>query len=261
MTLHLLLPPALGLPRATARAELLEASLANRLGRPVRVEVARSYRDLERGVLARGADLVWAPPVLCGRGEETARLVLQAIRGGRTTYRAALVGRKADRLTSADLAGKRAAWVDSQSAGGYLLHRAFLRSAGQDPDRLLGAQRFVGNYRDALLAVISGQADVAPILAGDGSEEDVRTALADQIGPEARLLEPLAITGEAPNDGLVFTARLTPEEIRETLVRLLPLDGPASDFLLDVCEADSFTLARRGLYRAFLDRVAPDADA
>lgn len=258
MALHLLLPPALGLPRATARAELLEASLARRLGRPVHVEVARSYQDLERRVLEGEVDLAWAPPVLCGRAEPTARLILQAVRGGKSTYRAALVGKNAAYLAATGLVGKRAAWVDPFSTAGYLLPRAYLRSRGDDPDRVLGTQRFFGTYRDALLAVIAGEADVAPIFAGDGSPEVIRTALADQIGPEARLLGPVAITGEAPTDGLVATTRLDPEEARSLVERLLPRGQPVPTIFLDVCEADSFAVAPPGTYRAFVAHAVPE---
>lgn len=257
MPLLLLLPPALGLPRATARAELLEASLARRLDREVRVEVARSYQDLERRVLEGEVDLAWAPPLLCGRAEPTARLILQAVRGGRSTYRAALVGRHAEFLAATGLAGKRAAWVDPFSTAGYLLPRAYLRSRGDDPDRLLGGQRFVGTYREALLAVVGGDADVAPIFAGDGSPEVIRTALADQIGPEARLLGPVAITGEAPTDGLVATTRLDADEARALVERLLPRGQPVPTIFLDVCEADSFVVAPPGIYSAFVAHAVP----
>lgn len=261
MPLHLLLPPALGLPRATARAELLEVSLERRLGRPVRVEVARSYQDLERRVLDGDVDLAWAPPVLCGRVESTARLILQAVRSGRSTYRAALVGRAAEHLALGGLAGKRAAWVDPFSTAGYLLPRAHLRAHGQDPDRVLGAQRCVGSYRSALLAVIAGDADLAPIFAGDGGPEGIRVALADQIGPEARLLSPIAITGEAPTDGLVATARLEDDEARALVDRLLPLDQPVPTILLDVCEAEAFVVAPPGIYRAFVAGALPGTAA
>jgi phosphonate transport system substrate-binding protein len=258
VNLHFLLPPTLGLPRTTALAELLEASLRGSWHRPVRVEVAQSYRDLERAVLGGGVDLAWAPPVLCGRAEPSARLILQAIRGGRSTYRAALIGRRSDHLHLADLAGKRAAWVDPFSAAGYLLPRALLRSRGLDPDATLGAQRFAGSYRDALLALVAGTADVAPIFAGDGDEEGLRSILADQIGPEARLLAPFALTAEAPTDGLVVTARLDPATARELASLLLPGDGtPPPGFLLDVCEAEGFVVAAPGLYGSFVSSVSP----
>lgn len=251
MPLDLLLPPALGLPRATARASLLEVALERRLTRPIRVEVARSYRDLERAVLGGTIDLAWAPPLLCGRAEPTARLILQAIRGGRSTYRSALVGRKADRLAVSALAGRRAAWVDPFSTAGYLLPRAFLRSQGLDPDRGLAAQRSWGSYRAALVAVASGEADFAAVVAADGDPESIRVALADEIGPEARLLGPFALTGEAPNDGLVATHRLSEEEVRALIAHLLP-PGPFPKILLDVCEADTFAVAAPGTYAAFL---------
>ena len=202
-------------------------------------------------VLGGAVDLAWAPPLLCGRAEPSARLILRAIRAGRSTYRAALVGRRADRLAPAGLSGKRAAWVDPYSTAGYLLPRAFLRSQGVDPDRDLAAKRSWGSYRDALLAVVSGQADFAPIFAAGGDPEFIRTALADQIGPEARLLGPFALTGEAPNDGLVATQRLGEAEARQ-LVAGLVSPGPIPSILLDVCEADAFELAPPGTYATLL---------
>jgi ABC-type phosphate/phosphonate transport system substrate-binding protein len=257
VNLHFLLPPTLGLPRTSALAELLEASLQGRWGHRVRVEVARSYRDLERAVLGGSVDLAWAPPVLCGRAEPTARLILQAIRGGRSTYRAALIGRRSDHLGLDHLAGRRVAWVDPYSAGGYLLPRALLRSRGLDPDGTFGSQRFAGSYRDALVALVSGKADVAPIFAGDGDEGVLRVILADQIGPEARLLAPFALTQEAPTDGLVATARLDPTAAREVAELLLPGDGSPPPGLLEVCEAEGFAVAAPGLYGSFVSTVSP----
>ncbi len=249
--IRLLFPPSLGELKATARAELLAKSLARRLGQEVQVEVARTYEELEKRVLADEVELAWAPPLLCARVEPTARGILKAIRHGRASYRAAFVGRAGESLDVSRLAGKTAAWVDPLSTAGYLLPRAHLKLLGQDPDKVLGGQRFLGSYRDALLAVLSGAADFASIYTPGADEAAVRGGLAQHVAGEEKRFASFGTTAEAPNDGLVVTARLSAAEAEKLLEALLPLtDGSKGPtLLLEVCDAQAFQRARPGDYR------------
>lgn len=252
MKLTLLFAPSLGELKATARAEVLEKNLTRRLGREVVVEVEHSYDELERRVLADEVELAWAPPGLCARAEPTARAILKAIRKGRSSYRTALVGRTDEPLEVSSLKGKRAAWVDALSTGGYLLPRAHLRLLGHDPDKLFASQTFFGSYRDALLAVLSGGADVATIYTAGADAASVSASLVQHVAGEEKRLAPFAYTDEVPNDGLVFTAKLPVAEAEALVTALLPATGGASMgpmMLLEVCDAQGFQRARPGDYR------------
>jgi phosphonate transport system substrate-binding protein len=209
MTLRLLLPPSVGLARALARAELLDQSLRADLAEPIEVEVARDYADLAARAERGDAHLAWMPPTLCARLESSVRALYKCQRFGGTTYRSALVARRGEVSTLNALRGKRIAWVDRLSVGGYLLARAEVRASGLDPNRDLGAQTFVGSYPQALAEVLEGRADAAAITVRDRTRESLRDALASYGGRRAAdALTAVCVSGESPNDAIALTHAL-----------------------------------------------------
>ncbi len=202
------------MPKANARAELVETSIATALARPVTVTVAADYNELIRRALAREAEIVWAPAGVCARLAPVAREIFQVVRQGLTFYRSAIVvpihsKLSLDRLWSAR--SLRAAWVDPHSLGGYLLAMDFLRRRGIDTSAVFTEQRFMGSHPEALAAVTDGRADIAAVTAWSGDARDVRTALSMHVGPLESRLSVLAVTDEAPTDALVLTHELEHE--------------------------------------------------
>jgi phosphonate transport system substrate-binding protein len=249
VTLRFLVPPSVGTARAQARGELLERALSNDMGEAVAVEVAASYDALERG--AGGAELVWAPAAVCAAIEHEARAIFKVVRGGRSTYRGALVGRRDARLTLQQLAGKRAAWVDRRSFGGYLLALHHLKERGIDPARTFASQAFLGTHPAALTAVLEGRADVASVSIAGGSEQHVEEALALHAGRAgARDLVALAITETAPTDALLFTTALDAGRAQALIERVFPAGEPSRQArsLCLAMEAERFERARSGEY-------------
>ena len=260
MPFEFLLPPSLGDMRATARAELLQTWFRRWLGEDVRVTVAPSYTELEGRISRAEVEMAWAPPLVCARVEAKARAILKAVRAGSSTYRAALVARLTRRLdvTAEALSGARAAWVDPLSTAGYLLPIAFLRSKGIDPDRVLGGQSFAGSYRTALRAVITGEADFAPIYTPDASEISAQESLSECVGIDRAQLAPFAYSGDAPNDGLIVTSKLSRGDAESFVRRLTPfaLATHGANLLLAVLAADRLERADPGEYSAYETRVA-----
>jgi phosphonate transport system substrate-binding protein len=256
MPFRVIFPPSLGELRATARVELLAAWFHKWLGESVEAEVAPSYGELEARLLAAEAELFWAPPVLCAEVEDSARAILKAVRSGRAAYRAALVGRRDDGLTLESLSGTRAAWVDRLSASGYRLPTAYLREAGLEPDRVFESQRFLGSFRSALEAVIGLEADVAPVHVSSQDEEAVEASMAECMGRDRSQLAPIAFTGEAPSDGLVFTSKMSEADVEALLEKLVPfLSGSRGpNLLLEVFRAERLERAQKGDY-AVLSRT------
>ncbi len=238
--------------RTKARAALLSDWMSGRFGKEVQVDVAPDYAALERAIDLSSVDLAWAPPAICARVYDVARFVLKAVRNGRSSYCSALVGRATTLPTLASLGGLRAAWVDPLSTGGHLLAVAHLRAAGIEPATTFAEERFLGSYRDALIAVAHGSADVTAVFTR--IEEPVRwarTEMADLVGPAGDALSPFAITGEAPHDGLVLTRGLGHAEAEKLAAALLGLEHHASapTMLLEVCNAQSFVPASPHDYR------------
>ena len=62
--------------------------------------------------------------------------------------------------TLADLQGSTIAWIDPNSAAGYLFPRATLRKAGFDPEKFFGKQVFAGGHDKSVAAVKAGTCDV-----------------------------------------------------------------------------------------------------
>jgi phosphonate transport system substrate-binding protein len=212
--IRVLFPPSLGMPKAHARAELVESSLAQALGRPVSVSVARDYNELIRASIAREADVVWAPAGVCGRISSVAHHVFRVVRQGRTQYRSAIIVRSTSKLTIDNLAaarGVRAAWVDPHSLGGYILAQELFRKRAINPALVFGEQTFLGSHPEALAAVTDGRAELAAITAWSGEDKDVRAALTMHVGPLENRLGVLAVTDEAPTDAIVLTFELDAE--------------------------------------------------
>lgn len=226
----------------------------------VDVEVAGSYRELALAIDESSADLVWSPPAVCARARRSIRTALTVVRRGATSCAAVLLVPRRDgpaRDTKRALLGAHAAWVDPLSTSGYLSAMAHLRELGLDPRRHLGAQRFAGTYRDAILEVAAGRADVTSFYRVEDDDAATLREAVDVAGPDAARLSILAVTRTAPFDALVIPSRgaVSPELER----RILSLDstGKTPAMLLEACRADSFRRTPPSAY-AVLDRVQGD---
>lgn len=248
--LRLVLPPSVGIARAKARGELLESSLSIELGEPLSVTVTEDYAQLARAVQRAEAELVWTPAAVCADVEADALAIWKTVREGRSEYRSALVARADARLALERLAGKRAAWVDPLSIGGYLLVRAHLRERGIEPGATFSEERFVGTHPAALEAVLDGRADVAAVSVPGPEPEHVMQALALHAGRAgAARLTAVAVTAPAPNDALVLTRALDPARVAALTARVFPRGGRGK--LASLClamECEGFEPARAGEY-------------
>lgn len=248
--LRLLLPPSVGVARAKARGELLEASLSNEMGEEVRVSVAEDYAAITRAVRESSAELVWAPSAVCAEIEDEAQSIWKTVREGKSEYRSALVGRADAHLSLEGLAGKRAAWVDAWSIGGYLLVRHHLRERGIDVDTTFASQEFLGTHPAALEAVLEDRADVAALSVPGPTPEHVAQALALHAGRAGAMrLASIVVTDPAPNDALVLTRALDSARARALVARVFPTAGRGKIAALCLAmESEGFERAQPGEY-------------
>lgn len=248
MTLRLLLPPSVGSARARARAELLDQSLRADLAETVAIDVADGYADLGDRAERGDADLVWMPPTVCARLEPSLRGVYKCVRQGRTSYRSAIVVRRGSLGALADLGGKRAAWVDRLSVGGYLLAISELRERGLGAG--LGEQRFCGSYPAALDALLEGDADFAAVTVRDESAASLRDALAAFGGkPAADQLEGIHVTRDSPNDAIGLTRALDARRAERIARRVFEQKGARARAALCLAlDAEGFVRATPGEY-------------
>ncbi len=204
--------PLLGVVKEQVRAEFFARALSERLGRPVIMEQARSYESVEQELKAGRVDMALATAEQCNLFESRSRAVLRAVRAGRWYYHSAFICRAEDPLTLEKLRGSRAAWVAPLSTAGYLLPTRYLESMGLVPSQTFSEQRFHGTYRQALLAVLSGEADVTAFFTTHMEEYMVRALLAERVGQDERQLRPFAFTGPTLADGIIITHRLPEAE-------------------------------------------------
>lgn len=222
------------------------------LGKPVEVSLAPSYRELATAIRAGTVDLAWAPPAICAQLHTGVRAMLTVVRYGATACSAALLVRRDGGAQSIeDLRGKRAAWVDPLSTCGHLLALAHLRDRGFDAAKHLAEQRFLGTYRDAIIDVVKGRADVTSTYVVDDDEAATLREVLDVTGYGPEQLRVLCTTAPAPYDALIIGERVLDWEALQA--RLLDLDRRVGtpSMLLEVCRADRFARAHAGGYARF----------
>jgi phosphate/phosphite/phosphonate ABC transporter binding protein len=138
-------------------------ALADATGLEVIPRGVTSYRRLIEQCALGMVDLVWLPPIPALRATSAGhvRPIALPIRDGASSYHAALFVRGDSRIRSVeDLVRLRAAWVDPQSAAGYLIIRAQLQKLGVNLKHAFKNDLFVGSHDAVAAAVTSGQADI-----------------------------------------------------------------------------------------------------
>jgi phosphate/phosphite/phosphonate ABC transporter binding protein len=210
------------------------------------------YHRLLEAMDVGHVDVAWLPPILAATAMIRGLAVPFAlpVRGGVTSYSTALFARHDSRFRDVrDLVGVRAAWVDRQSASGYLLIRAHLRTLGVDLDRAIGAERFTGSHGEVAQAVLDGSADVGAsyVHLDPADDRPLRAAWGDAA------VRVLTHAGPIPADVIARSRRLDDKAQRRIERALVSGQSPrlrdASRVLLG---ADGFALTRPG----HLDAVA-----
>jgi phosphonate transport system substrate-binding protein len=190
-----------------------------------------SYDELAGAIRDGEVGLAWLPPIPTIELEQRRAASILAIpaRRGATTYHAAFVVRRGGPKTLAELRGRRAAWVQRDSAAGYLVPRMHLAAQGFDVLRFFSREIFVHSHTGVVDAVVGGDADVgATFCSVDSVTNKVVLSLwQDENGNSIRPVEAIATMGPIPNDALVAAAEV-PAAARSALTRwLLTLDARA----------------------------------
>lgn len=200
--------------------------LEQKLGCPVEMVFADGYTDLLTKMQKKEFDVVIVGPLQYVRAVKIApyRMVLIEVIRGRSTYRSAIITRKdGGFLSLADLRGKRIAFVDKESASGFLFPSLMLRAAGLSASDYIPA--FSGDHHQVVWDVYDRKVHAGAVYASqDGSNagHDVFNTDPDKLDQ----LTSLAISADIPGSGLAFLEDFVKE--REKLAQLL------MDALLDI---------------------------
>ncbi len=217
------LAPATWDARIDARLSAFSRALAAQIGVSVLPVASSDYRGIV-GAVARGeVDVAWLPPLVALRGvvEGTLLPLALPVRGGVSSFSAVLFTRRGSGVRAVEeLRGRRVAWVDRQSASGYLVVRAHLEELGVDPDTLFSSEVFCGTHPRVVYAVATGDADVGATYARIDAEGRLRSAawIECDLPLDAEIV---LATSHVPADVVAMGRRTPAEEGRRVQDALL----------------------------------------
>jgi phosphonate transport system substrate-binding protein len=245
-----------------ARETEFVRALAAALSADVEVHRAADYRVVVTGIQQHLVDFAWLPPLVAARAVR-ARLVdplAIAVRHGVTSYSTALVARPDSRVRSIDdLNGVRVAWVDRESASGYVILRAALVRAGVRLAHAFSFETFVRSHAGVASAVRDGKVDVGAtcVHADAGVLRIARSPYAGDAGLTSDDLRVVFEAGPIPSD-LFAIRRDVPIRVRAQLEDALLCRKPqrAHAAALALMHADAFatpTQEHRRMLEALID--------
>jgi phosphonate transport system substrate-binding protein len=185
--------------------------LGAQLGKPVEPVTFKDYDQVATAVVDEEIDIAWMPP-LQGFNAKLGGATVPAklTRGGQGSYRSVLFARADAPYSSlAAVKGARVAWVERNSATGYLFPLALISKTKLEVATLFKTQEFLGNHEAVCEAVVKGKVDIGATLADEPpagtplSEIDI-TGCREGVGPKTNKLKVLAISDPVPNDVLVL---------------------------------------------------------
>ena len=236
--------------------------------------VTSSYAELTTAIRDGEVGLAWLPPVptIELESRNVASVLAIPARRGASTYHAAFIVRRGGPKTLADLRGRRAAWVQRDSAAGYLVPRMHLAAQGFDVLRFFSRELFVHSHGGVIDAILNGDADVGATFCNVDvpSGSVIRSAWQDEQGNSIRPIEVIATMGPIPNDALVAASEM-PAGARSSLTRwLLALDGRPKEIFerlmgsgdFRIPAANHFEMLRHALRAAHArghDALPPDS--
>jgi phosphonate transport system substrate-binding protein len=216
------------------------AALASWLGRPVTSFVARSYDELLRAFEAREVEAAWLAPMPALRGIARGVLLPIAVpvRRGRSSFYAVLFSKKGSPFDSGRrLVGARAAWVDAESAAGYLVMRARLGNDGMPPASTFVSETFYGSHDEVVRAVLGGKADVGSTYQSAALPGEEENAGWTDV-PGAEQIQVLAKEGPIPHDVIAIATHLSPVFAEEAQAVLLDETSPVAVATRALLQAD-----------------------
>ncbi len=229
----------------TAATQAIADYLEGEFGGAIEIEVflPTEYRGLIEAMRSGNLDFAFFPPdgYVIAEREADAQVLLKSVRFGNPFYWSAIIVRKDSGISSiADLEDKTIAWVDPNSAAGYVFPRAEITLAGINPDEFFANQVFAGKHDAAVLSVLNGSVDAAATFANDA--ENISGAWT-QFLDEDRAAEITSIFYSRPIPGDTFSVakgfqEIYPELTQELADAVARIKAPESTLLLDLYRID-----------------------
>lgn len=220
-----------GDPAAEAKLQRLCDALRAQLRRPVPPVVYPTFAELRDGLMAAEVDVAWAPPIAAVQLELAGKVTIAVgvWREGGSSYSSAVFTRADSPLRHVDdLRGKTIAWVDRESAAGYLLPRLKLASLGVRPEVYQGL--FAGSHEAVVDAVLAGRADAgATHVSFAPVRGNIESAGWSHVASE-RDVRILVTAGPIPPDVIVVSRGVAePDLLTEALIAVASSPATSDD--------------------------------
>jgi phosphate/phosphite/phosphonate ABC transporter binding protein len=237
-----------GADEARSDSQALQTYLTAKLGRDVTTRIFTTPAALASALAAGQVDLAWIQPFSFVEAQAQAAGVtplVKAVRHGLPFYRGVLFTQASRAVSGLDgLKGLTVAWVDKNSAAGYLFPRALLVSAGLKPKDVFKSEAFAGDHGAVCKQVLDGTVDVGATYADDRSGQPMNIdGCVQSLGTEAtKGLKIIKETQPIPNDAIAARPGIDAGEIARIKKVFLALskDLKGKSLLIGVFKAEGF---------------------
>jgi phosphate/phosphite/phosphonate ABC transporter binding protein len=140
---------------------ILEA-IAKKVGLEPKIIIVSDYDSLGRSLLNGTIDVGWFSPFayVSAKSKGDITPLVTTVVNKNASYHGYIIARKDKAFKSIDdLQGKRFAFVDKQSASGYVYPKAMLLEQGKNPERFFSETVFLGSHNRVIDAVLDGTVD------------------------------------------------------------------------------------------------------
>jgi phosphate/phosphite/phosphonate ABC transporter binding protein len=178
--------------------------VARKIGCVARVIIVSDYDSLGRSLLNGTIDVGWFSPFayVSAKSKGAITALVTTVVNKNASYTGYIIARKDQGITSLeDLRNKRFAFVDQQSASGYVYPRYMLIKQGKDPDRYFSEALFLGSHNRVIDGVLDGTVD-----AGGTYSEAVDAARSKGLHVDDLII--LAKTDPIPKDAIAARPQL-----------------------------------------------------
>ncbi|HEU4741727.1 MAG TPA: phosphate/phosphite/phosphonate ABC transporter substrate-binding protein [Meiothermus sp.] len=238
-------------PAAQAIADYIEKEFKGTV--EVEIFIPTEYRGLIEAMRGGNLDFAFFPPdgYVIAHQDVGAEVMLKSVRGTSPYYWSAIIVRKDSGIKNVQqLEGKTIAWVDKNSAAGYVFPRAALVSAKLDPDKLFSKQVFAGKHDSAVLAVLNKSVDAAATFAND--DKNKSGAWTQFLKPEeAAQLTAIFYSKPIPGDTFSVSKQFLakyPNLSRGIAAAIQRIKTPNSKLLMDLYRIDYMIPAKDSDY-------------
>ncbi len=252
--------PALGVTTARAQGERVAAWLKKRVERDVRPVVYGDYQALVDAIAEGEVDFAWMPPVsLVQAAERGVGVVAIAQRFGRPTYESVIVVKQDSPIKQLeDLRGKAIAFVDRDSASGYLFVADLIAREVGNPAEVFSEQHFQGSHKAVCDSVLRGWVDAGTtyVVRNTGGEI-VHSGWIDLI-ERAGDLRVIRVTDPIPCDAIAYRPGLASglvDRLAKTVVDVAPDDVEGRAVLSEVFHTTGMVRADLRIYDVVREAV------